>query len=284
MNLPAAEVARVGSAVVTTEAVRQAIARGGYNVFEEASARRGLEDAINFELAAENATQLGLDKDPELAKQIKELLVQKWMADKVDAALKGQKFTDAELKKYYDDHVSEFSRPALARGQVLTLFIAPGKESEAAKKAADVEAQLKLGQKFDLLVRRMSDDPGERISGGNSNWMVEKQASRRYPPEVQSAMFSLAKPGDISPPVKTPKAIYFVSLGEKRPGDVTPLEPIKAEVSSRLYAAKRQQLFREYCEALKKNIPVTVNEAELKKLVEPSKPGSGPPRGPVSVP
>ena len=51
--------------------------------------KKGLDDAVRFELLAAEAGKLGLDKDPAIARQIKELLVQRLVAEKVDKPLAG---------------------------------------------------------------------------------------------------------------------------------------------------------------------------------------------------
>jgi parvulin-like peptidyl-prolyl isomerase len=283
LDCESAEVARVGNEPITVETVRQTIARNGYNIYQEASAKKALNDAIRFELLAAEAKKLGFDKDPAIAQQVKQLLVQKLVAEKIDASLKGQTFSDDELKAYYAAHTNDFAKPATARGAVLTVLVQEGKLDAARAKADEALGKLGSGERLDTVVRQYSDDPSERISGGAISWVAENQPSRRYPPEVVSAMFVLKKPGEVSGVVATARAFYIVTLTEKRPGQLTPFEQAKNEVRNRLLRERREQAYNDYCEKLKKEFPVTVNEAELKKTVEPSTPNSGPPMGPVNL-
>src|SRR5436190_20582399 len=73
LNAIPGEVARVGSEAISVEAVRQTIARNGYNIYEEASAQKALDDLVRFELLATEAKHLGLEKDPKIAEQVKQL-------------------------------------------------------------------------------------------------------------------------------------------------------------------------------------------------------------------
>ena len=295
------EVARVGEAVVTTEVLRQTVARHGYNVYDEASVKQGLEDAVQFELLAAEAKRLGLDRDPAVSHQIKELLVQKLLAEKVDGPLATAPFSDEEQRAYYTTYTNEFRRSALARGNVLTIHIEPGKEADAQAKAQAalnewrdlVSAPSETGNRLSTipngraepaaLVKKYSDDASERLSGGIVTF-VEGQAGHRYPPEVEEAMLSLRMRGEVAGPVAASRALYLVGLTEKREAQLTSFEQAKPEVQKRLARERRQKAITEYCAELRKEFPVGINESQLKAAVEPSKPGGGPPRGPVDAP
>jgi hypothetical protein len=274
-------VATVAGTPISPETVRQTLYRNGYNIFEEASARKATEDSVRFELLAAEAKRLGLEKDPEIARRIKEVLVERLVRDKVDAAA-AVDFPDADLRAYYDTHASEFRRPTLARGYVLTIYVHDGQEAEAQTKAKEALAALNSGEKPEAVVKKYTDDPSERTSGGLSNYFIEDQPGRRYPDEVAKAMLSLKRRGEIAGPVTTTRAIYLLSLAERRDGQPTPFEQAKAEVRKKLAREQRQKIYDAYCEGLKKQFPVAINEAEVKKLVETPRPGDGPPMGPVS--
>ena len=290
--LSGAEVARVGDTVITADTVRQTVARNGYNIFEPASARKGLDDAIQFELLAAEATKLGLNQDPALARQIKELLVQRLLAQKVDGPLAAVRFSDEELQAYYQAHTNDFRKPAIARGHVLTILVTEGKAAEAEVKAKQVLEEWKAVSETPIgnpdqataIVKRYSDDPAEKINGGMSNFMVEDQPNRRYPQPVQEAMFGLRLRGEVTGPIITPKALYLVGLSERRDGQQTAFEQAKAEVAKRLARERRKQALSNYCESLKKEYPINVNESALKEVVPPAKPGGGPPSVPGGMP
>jgi parvulin-like peptidyl-prolyl isomerase len=283
-SAPAAEVARLGYAIITADALRQTVARSGYDIFDEASIRRGLQDAIQFELLAAEAKKLNLEHDPAIERQIKELLVQRLLNDEIDKPLAGLHFSDEQLKSYYDAHTSDFRRPALARGNVLTILIAQGKETEAHAKGALALEEWKTTHKPEAVVKKYSDDPSERISGGLTDYFIEGQQNRRYPPAVADAMLKLQLRGDVTGPISTPRALYLVGLVERQDPKLTPFDQSKPEIQKRLLRERRDKALAEYCESLKTQFPVSVNEVELKSAVQSAKPGAGPPRGPVDVP
>jgi len=280
----AAEVARVGNEVITAESVRQTVARNGYNIFDEASVKKGVEDAVQFELLAAEAKKIGLDQDPAVVKQIKELLVQRLLAEKVDKPLAGYRAAPEEVQAYFEAHTNQFRRAAMARGTIITLLINQGNEAEARSKAAMALQELKTSLKPEAVARAYSEDPSEKMNGGLSNFFVEGDPSRRYPQAVSDAMLGLKSRGEVAGPIASPRALYLVKLVERREAQPMPFEQVKAEIHKRLHRVRREKLLAEYCEGLKKEFPVTVNEAELKAAVERSKPGAGPPGGPGGMP
>jgi hypothetical protein len=292
LGVGAAEVARVGEVPIPAERVKAAILRGGHNVYTLEGARAGLGDVVNFELLAAAAKKEGLEQDPVLAEQIRQLLVDRLVARLVDEPLQQAEPTEAELRDYYERHAADFSQPALARGWMLTLLplSPPGTPPDAAAaleaaggRAREALAKIEAGEKFEDVVARYSDDPGERVNRGASGWFVEAKANKRYADEAVRALFGLAKPGDVAGPIRSGRAVYLVKLQEKRPAVSTGLEQAKPQVARAVRLEKRQRAYAALVERLKKEFPVTVNEAELPGLVEKMREGSGPPRGPVTV-
>jgi peptidyl-prolyl cis-trans isomerase C len=290
LNLSAAEVAKIGEVSIDSERVKMSVLRGGHNVYTLDGAKAGLNDVVNFELLAAAAKKAGLDQDPQLVEQIKQLMVERLVAKLVDEPLKKAEPADAELKAYYDQHAAEFSQPALARGLFLTVLPVtkpgatpdPAAAMEAAeKRAREALSKIQAGEKFEDVVALYSDDPGERVNRGASGWFVDAKSNKRYADEAVKALFALSKPGDVAGPVKSGRAVYLVKLQEKRAAVATPFEQAKPQIIRAVMLEKRQRAYAALVEKLKQEFPVTVNEAALPAVVEPMQPGSGPPRGPV---
>lgn len=273
-------VATVGSTSITTDKVRQAIARGGYNVFELDSAKKALSETINTELLAAAARKQGYDQHPAIVERVNQFIVEELVREKVDKPLEGLKPTDEELKAHYESHKDEFSQPGAARAGVMTIYITPGKEASASNRVAEVLASLKDGKTFEETTARSSDDPSERVSRGGGTWFSEATPNRRYPQEVTKAIFS-GKANEVSGPIHTPRATYFIKVLEKRPTVIRSFEEMKPVVTRSLLRLKRQQAYDAFCAGLRKEFPVQVNEAQLPKALESTVPGGGPPKGPV---
>jgi len=277
-NLFSTEVAKVGETTISFDAVQQTIARQGYNLADEASLRKGLDEAVRFELLAAEAKKLGLENDPTITRQIKELLVQRLVTEKIDKPLASYRATPVEVQAYFAAHTNDFRRPALARGTVITIFFGQGAEAEAQSKAAMALQELKATLKPDAVVRAYADDPGEKVNGGMSNFFIEGEQSRRYPQPVADAMLGLKLRGDTAGPIATPRALYLIKLAERRDAQPMPYEQVKAEIYKRLQHEQREKMLAAFCEDLKKEFPVTVNEARLKTaLPKPTGQGAPPP-------
>lgn len=284
LNLFSAEVATVGGTAITSETVQQTVARQGYNLADETSMRKGLDDAIRFELLAAEARKIGLDQDPAIARQIKELLVQRLVMEKIDKPLASFRATPEAVQAYFAAHTNEFHRPALARGTIITILMAQGHEAEAQSKAAMALQELKTSLKPEAVVSAYSDDPGEKVNGGLSNFFIEGETSRRYPQAVADAMLCLKMRGDAAGPIASPRALYLIKLAERRDAQPMPYEQVKAEIYKRLQHEQREKLLAAFCESLKKEFPVTVDEAQLKAAFPQPTTQSAPPSAPFDSP
>ena len=284
LNLPATEVARVGETVITTETVRETMARQGYNLYDSASVNKALDDAVRFELLAAEAKRLGLDKDADLQRRIKELLVDRLLREKASLLQPEPAFAEAELRAYYESHTNDFRRPTVVRGSVLTIYLREGQEEAARQKAADALRAWKSGEAVATVLRKYSDDPSERVAGDAGSAFIEGQSSRRYPQVVADAMFGLQLRGQVAAPVETPRAIYLIGLAERINGAPEPFEKVKRDIQRLLGQQVREKAYAAYCESLKKQFPVSVNDEELKKIVQQLNADARPPVGPGGAP
>lgn len=284
LTLSAAEVARVGSSIITADTVRETAARQGYHLYEEASLKKGLDDAIRFELLAAEAKRLGLDRDAELQRRIKELLVDRLLRNKAPELDADRTPTEAELRAYYEAHANDFRRPTVVRGPVLTIFLREGQEAAARQKAADALREWKAGEPVESVLRKYAEDPSERVGGAQGSAFIEGQASRRYPEAVAAAMFSLNSRGEVATPVETPRALYLVGLTERINGGPQSFEQVKRDIQRAMGQAQRAAAEAAYCDSLKKQFPVVVNEEELRKLRQQLQADTRPPVGPGSPP
>src|SRR5512138_864224 len=67
-----------------------------------------LDSLIRFEVLAKEAARRGLDKDPEVVRTMKQVMIQKLMRDEFDVKITADTITDAEMKSYYDANLAEY--------------------------------------------------------------------------------------------------------------------------------------------------------------------------------
>src|SRR5438105_5991329 len=70
-----------------------------------------LDNMVRFELMAKEATAKGYDKDPEVLRTMKQVMIQKLIRNDFEKKLKPEDIPDAELKAYYDSHQREYNTP-----------------------------------------------------------------------------------------------------------------------------------------------------------------------------
>ena len=103
--------------------------------------------------------------------------------------------TDAEARKFYDDHPADFEQPEMVR--IAQIFLSThdpltGAELSDTDKAAkkkeieDILKRARAGENFSNLVEQYSEDPVSKDKGG-----VYTIARGQTPPEIEAAAFSL---------------------------------------------------------------------------------------------
>lgn len=169
-------------------------------------------------------------------------------------ATKDVKISDADVKKYYDEHGKDFEQPE----QVHARHILVDTEAEA-KAIAD---QLKKGTDFAQLAKEKSKDTSSGANGGDLGFFGKGQMV----PEFDKVVFDL-KPNQISDPVKTQFGYHIIQLIEKKDAKKLTLEEARPQIEKALKQAKAtppDQLIPE----LRKQAGVTILSSEYKNILD----------------
>jgi Parvulin-like peptidyl-prolyl isomerase len=137
--------------------------------------------------------------------------------------------TTQELKSLYEKNKdSRFTQPE--QRKVSHILISPGSDAAAAKKKIEmIEDKLKHGAKFSKLAEEYSDDAASAKKGGDLGWVTKGQMV----PSFDKALFALAKPGDVSKPVKTRFGWHLIKLDGIRPKQVEAFDDPKVQQTLR---------------------------------------------------
>ena len=146
------------------------------------------------------------------------------------------KISDADVEKYYTEHLKEFETPAQVHGVHLLVRVADtgGSEAEdrARAKVAEAIKRAKGGEDLGKIAREMSEDPGSKDKGGDLGWVSKGDMV----PQFEQALFALKK-GEISAePVRTPFGFHAVKALDIRPASRKPLKEVAAQIRDRLVA------------------------------------------------
>ena len=215
------------------------------------------EDYLRMKLLASEGMKQGLDKSPDVTRQLdlmRENLVATEELRKIES---GITVSDADLKKAYDENKKDYEQVKARH-----ILIAP-KGSPAAQKdkkqLTDEEAKAKAEEirkklvadpaKFAEIAKKESDDVESGKNGGDLGAFAKGQMV----PEFEKAAFA-AKAGEITPVVKTQFGYHIIQVQEHT---YKPFDEEKPTLERTL----KQKKLRETLDAMKDSAKPTFDEA-----------------------
>jgi hypothetical protein len=279
-------VAMAGGTPISLASLQVIAAQNGYDLSNPEQAKLALRDAVNLELLAAEAKKRGYQEDPDIVRYVKTQSVQKLLLDTVDAPGKQPaQPTDAELRAYYDAHLSEFTSPTLARAQILALLKRKGQEAAFQQKLDVVKAAIAAKeQPFGQLVTQFSDDPAAKNYAGITNWLVKGEESKQYPKALLDALFAAADLATIGGPIEHNDWVYFVKVAERKDGTTTTFEQARTDIARRIHRQKRLAAYDQYVSQLSDGTEVQTFPEKVAEAIKSTATDSGPPMGPVTLP
>jgi parvulin-like peptidyl-prolyl isomerase len=239
--------------------------------------RQFAEDFLRMKMLAKEGMKNGLDKDPDVIKQLalmRENLVANAQLQRIE---KGITVSDADLKKVYDTKKNDYEQ-VKARHILIAFKGSPaaqeGKpeltEEQAKAKAEDLRKQLVGGASFEELAKKESDDLGSGSRGGDLGAFGRGQMV----PEFEKAAFE-GKAGQVSPVIRTQYGYHIIKVDEHV---TTPFEQVKAN----LEREARQERLQARLEEMKTAAKVTFNDAYFGPATPPPATPQTPPPAPPS--
>src|SRR5205085_648926 len=214
------------------------------------------EDYLRMKMLAAKGMKENLDRDADVQQQLalmKENLVANAELKKIDA---GIKISDEDLKKVYDANKKDYE--TVKASHILIAFKGspaaqkdkPELTDEQAKaKAEALRAKLVAGADFAETAKKESDDTGSGANGGDLGSFGHGQMV----PEFEAAAFA-AKPGEITPVVKTQYGYHIIKVQEI---GATAFDTVKATIEKK----EHQKRLATALDTLKDSAKPTFNEA-----------------------
>lgn len=239
-----------------------------------------LRDRIDQLLLVQKAKDLSISVETEISKQLAEIQKQLKIADpdKFQSAVKeqlGMPFEDyknemrnsmltervirqevgaainipkAEVVKYYEEHKAEFVREERVFLGEIFLSTA-GKDAAAAaaieKKAKDLVARARKGERFPELARDNSDSQTAQNGGDLGGWKKADLSA-----EIANLVFEKDR-NFVSDPIQRPDGFLILKVMEKHTAGQAALEDVEPEIMNRLYGPRFQPKIREYLTRLR---------------------------------
>lgn len=220
-----------------------------------------LDNLVKFEVLAAEAKKQGIDRDPEVVRTMKQVMIQKLLRARFDK-LKQEDISDADVQRYFDGHPEEFNRPPEIRASLILV----ADEAAAKKLVADPRLQGIENLGFRQLVGELSIDQETKERGGDLRFF--DQNNRELPREIVDAAFKLVNIGEVSPIVKTARGYAVLKLTGQRRALTRALAEVTPQIRAKLFRDRRQRLMDDFEESLRKasNVQVFTDRLTLVKV------------------
>ena len=162
--------------------------------------------------------------DPDVRENLRASLLSQKIFDKVT---KGVTVTDADVRKYYDDNIDQFTQPESR--DVSHILVKTKAEAEK------IRAELENGADFATLAKKYSTDTQSAKLGGE----LGNQPREQWVKPFGDALWAL-KTGEISQPVQSQFGWHVIKANSDiTPKKVTPFEQVKDQIKSQLLETKK---------------------------------------------
>lgn len=184
-----------------------------------------MDKLLEEEALIVEAHRRGYDRSPAVV----DAMVNRMLEDEVVAEDKAYAVPDADVARYYADHVKELGRPELVR---VLQIVTPDRA-----RAVQILAQARSFGASDLtafqrLVEEHSTDPVSRLMGGDLGFF--DASSTRYPGTVVVAAFALHDLFAVSDVVASPQGFHVLKLVQRLPAYAPSLAEATPAIRSRL--------------------------------------------------
>ena len=179
-----------------------------------------LDELINIELLAQEATEKGYDKDPQAQEELRIVLRDAYLAEAHKDAPKPADIPEAEVRAYYDAHLADYNDPERRRVSAIVT------RDEASAQAVITAAKTaKSAAAWGELVKERSVDPTAKADvpvdllgdlGIASPPGDPRGDNPRVPEAVRVALFEMKAIGDVSDkPVRVQDRLYIIRFTGK---------------------------------------------------------------------
>ena len=207
-----------------------------------------LDTYVQRRLLIQEAIKSGFDRKPDVQAAMEsardQALFDRYVRDVVAAPV----VTDAEIRKYYDDHKSEFAVPESAKIRHIVISWNNKPKPDAFDIIKRVATEIRVGMptasepspeqqkllvaRFAQAARRYSED-GVASIGGDLGWVAKGSLDKNF----EEAAFHL-QPMTMSGIVESQFGYHVILVEAKKPAGTQPLDEVKSDIRDFLLAQK----------------------------------------------
>ncbi|MBI1398209.1 MAG: peptidylprolyl isomerase [Betaproteobacteria bacterium] len=274
-KLPAGVVAKMGDVDLRADELKQ--------ILDSASpeARAKLADSpadvdrlvrtelLRKALAAE-ARAKGWEKRPEVEAQMERAREQALVSSYMNNVARPPASypSEAEIRAAYDQSRDAFAVAKQYHLEQIFVLAPPESDKTGYTKAlAKVNALVSVAHKknsdFSALAKAHSEHKESAAKGGDMGWVAENTLI----PELRDVVGKMKK-GEVSDAIKTPQGWHIVKLEDVREKGVRPLTEVRDQIIGALRLRRAQETERAYLTFMTNKTPVSINDAEIGKLLK----------------
>ena len=160
-----------------------------------------------------------------------------------------------EVKKYYDAHPQEFTRPeqvVLSEIFLSTEGKSPEEIESVQKKAEDLRNRVMKGDDFNEIAKRYSEGSTAKDGGDLGTFKQSELA-----PQLEEVVFKMEK-GQITDVIQTKTGFEVLKVENHYKAGLQPMDKVENEIMNRLYMQKMQPQMRDYLGQLREESYVMV--------------------------
>ncbi len=221
-----------------------------------------LDSLVRFEVLAKEAYKRGLDRDPEVVRTMKQVMIQKLMRDEFDAKVTAETIPEAEIRGYYDANLAEYVKPEEVR---VSAIIVKNK-AQADRVALEAKGDAgKTNKGFRDLVMKYTSDEDTKLRGGDLRYF--DAATKELPAPVVKGAFALLNTGDVSGVVDAGNGSWYVLKQTGRRKAMTKaFEDAKPAIRNKMFRERRIQAQKDFVDGLRSSAKIEINEPNLAKV------------------
>lgn len=141
--------------------------------------------------------------------------------------------TENDMKGYYEENIKEFTEPEQVKVRHILIKVPFGasedQKKKAREKAENILEWLKKGEKFDVLARTYSEDPGSKDKGGDLGYISRGRTAKSF----EEAAFSM-KPGEISSVIESDFGFHVIQVEDRREAKTRTFDESKDFIKQKL--------------------------------------------------
>ena len=242
-----------------------------------------LDGLVRFEVLAKEAAKRGFDKDPEVIRTMKQVMIQKLMKEEFETRMTPDSIPDADVRAYYDGHLDEYVKPEEVRASAI--IVKARAQAERVAEEAKGEAG-KTNKGFRDLVAKYSTHEETKLRGGDLRYFAA--TTKDVPKPVVDVAFILVTAGDVAGPIAAGDGTFWVIKQTGRRQAMTKsFEDAQQQIRNKLYREKRIEAQKDFVDDLKAKAKIEVLDGNLAKVrIDTSQAGydDGHGHGPVTLP